>query len=181
MGLVEYFYNVKNPVISSRDMGRIEGEWQYQFVGSNKWSLPLSFYGVKQGITIPLDPSCNCYPINGKVNGYAVPFIVDTGAAATFLDLDDACGMGLCDYTTATGLSASKCDQTSYTCGGVGGTITCYRCFVDISVEDRILIKDVESYLAQDAGIAEGLLGMTFLDKVNTSVSSADGTMTIAP
>jgi len=180
-GLIEYFYNVKNPVISERDMGRIEGEWQYQFVGSNKWSLPLSFYAVKQEITIPLDPSCNCYPVNGKVNGMAVPFIVDTGAFAVLLDLNDICGMdGLCDAPyNAIGLNAKKCDENVYLIGGVGGTINAYKCYVDIELEERLLVKDVEAYFSE--GQSTALLGMTFLDKVNMSISSEDATMVLAP
>lgn len=181
MGLVEYFYNVKKPVISSRDMGRIEGEWQYQFVGSNKWSLPLSFYGVKQEITIPLDPSCNCYPVNGKVNGVAKAMIVDTGASVNLISVtnDDYFIMGLTQEIDGVHyIDPKKCPGIG-TVGGVGGgTVNAYICNVEIVLEDRLNLT-VEAYLGEFSGAS--LLGMPYLEKVNTSISSADGTMIIAP
>jgi predicted aspartyl protease len=62
--------------------------------------------------------------------------------------------------------------------GGVGGTITAYKCYVDIEIEGRLSRENVEVYLSEGQS---ALLGMTFLDQFHISTNAEDGTMTIAP
>ena len=167
----EYWYQ-----ITHLSQGSMQGFWSYRAAGENIWFTPQAFSAVQQGVTIPLNPDCNCYRVNGTVNGYAIPFLVDTGAFAVLLDLNDAYYLGLVDNETG-GLN-SKCDQTPVLIGGVGGTITAYKCYVDIEIEGRLSRENVEVYLSEGQS---ALLGMTFLDQFHISTNAEDGTMTIAP
>ncbi|MBW1718066.1 MAG: clan AA aspartic protease [Deltaproteobacteria bacterium] len=167
----EYWYQITN--LSQDSM---QGFWRYRVAEEEIWFTPQAFSAVKLGVTIPLDPNCNCYRVNGTVNGYATPFLVDTGAFAVLLDLADAFYLGLVDNET--GELNSKCDQTPVLIGGVGGTITAYKCYVDIEIEGRLSRENVEVYLSEGQS---ALLGMTFLDQFHISTSAEDGTMTIAP
>ena len=169
---LEYWYQITN-----LSQGSMQGFWRYRVAGEEIWFTPQAFSAVQQGVTIPLDPDCNCYRVNGTVNGYAIPFLVDTGAFAVLLDLADAPYMGLVDEET--GWLNSRCDQTPVLLGGVGGTITAYKCYVDIEIEGRLSSQNVEVYLSE--GQSTALLGMTFLDQFHISTSAEDGTMTIAP
>lgn len=175
-GNIRYEYNITR--LDPTAAGYLEGKWKYRFAaGYEDWSIPQNFSAVRQEVVIPLDPSCNCYLVNGTVNGFATPFLVDTGAFAVLLDLADAPYMGLVDEET--GWLNSKCDQTPVTLGGVGGTITAYKCYVDIEIEERLARQNVEVYLSEGQSIA--LLGMTLLDQFHISISAEDGTMIIAP
>lgn len=174
-GNVEYLYKITK--LEPTAAGYLEGTWQYRFAGQADWYVPQNFSAVRLEVVVLLDPSCNCYLVNGTVNGYAIGFIVDTGAFAVLLDLADASQMGLIDEET--GLLNSKCDQTPELIGGVGGTITAYKCYADIEIEGRLSRQNVEVYLSE--GQSTALLGMTFLDQFHISTSSADGTMIIAP
>ena len=174
-GNVEYLYKITTLDVTGG--GYLEGTWQYRFAGQANWSIPQDFSAVSLEVVVPLDPSCNCYLVNGTVNGYAIGFIVDTGAFAVLLDLADAPYMGLVDKETG-GLN-SRCDQTPVQLGGVGGTIMAYKCHADIEIEGRLSRQNVEVYLSE--GLSTALLGMTFLDQFHISTSSADGTMIIAP
>jgi clan AA aspartic protease (TIGR02281 family) len=173
-GNIEYKYDIT--MLEPTAAGYLEGTWQYRFVGQADWSIPQNFSAVRQEVVIPLDPSCNCYLVNGTVNGYATPFLVDTGAFAVLLDLADASHMGLVDEETG-GLN-SRCDQTPVQLGGVGGTITAYKCYADIEIEGRLSRQNVEVYLSEGQS---ALLGMTFLDQFHISTNAEDGTMIIAP
>jgi hypothetical protein len=173
-GNVEYLYNIT--MLDATGGGYLEGTWQYRFAGEVNWSIPQDFSAVRQEVVVPLDPSCNCYLVNGTVNGYATGFIVDTGAFAVLLDLADASYMGLVDEETG-GLN-SRCDQTPVQLGGVGGTITAYKCYADIEIEGRLSRQNVEVYLSEGQS---ALLGMTFLDQFHISTNAEDGTMIIAP
>ncbi|MDL1959159.1 MAG: retroviral-like aspartic protease family protein [Deltaproteobacteria bacterium] len=173
-GNVEYLYKITTLDVTGG--GYLEGTWQYRFAGQADWSIPQDFSAVSLEVVIPLDPSCNCYLVNGTVNGYATGFIVDTGAFAVLLDLADASYMGLVDEETG-GLN-SRCDQTPVQLGGVGGTITAYKCYADIEIEGRLSKQNVEVYLSEGQS---ALLGMTFLDTFHISTNSEDGTMIIAP
>jgi hypothetical protein len=168
----EYWYQITN-----LSQGSMQGFWRYRVAGEEIWFTPQAFSAVQQGVTIPLDPDCNCYRVNGTVNGYATPFLVDTGAFAVLLDLADAFYLGLVDKET--GWLNDRCDQTPTLLGGVGGTITAYKCYVDIEIEGRLSRENVEVYLSE--GQSTALLGMTFLDQFHISTSAEDGTMTIAP
>ena len=174
-GNIEYLYKITTLDVTAG--GYLEGAWQYRFAGEADWSIPQDFSAVRLEVVIPLDPSCNCYLVNGTVNGYATPFLVDTGAFAVLLDLADAYYMGLVDEET--GLLNSRCDQTPVMLGGVGGTIEAYKCYVDIEIEGRLSRQNVEVYLSEGQSIA--LLGMTFLDEFHISTNAEDGTMIIAP
>jgi len=167
----EYWYQITN-----LSQGSLQGFWRYRVAGEKIWHTPQAFSAVQQGVTIPLDPGCNCYRVNGTVNGYAIPFLVDTGAFAVVLDLADAPYMNLVDEET--GWLNDRCDQTPVLIGGVGGTITAYKCYVDIEIEGRLSRQNVEVYLSEGQS---ALLGMTFLDQFHISTSAEDGTMTIAP
>jgi len=167
----EYWYQ-----ITHLSQGSMQGFWSYRAGGENIWFTPQAFSAVKQGVTIPLNQDCNCYRVNGTVNGYAIPFLVDTGAFAVLLDLNDAYYLGLVDNET--GELNSKCDQTPVLIGGVGGSITAYKCYVDIEIEGRLSRENVEVYLSEGQS---ALLGMTFLDQFHISTSAEDGTMIIAP
>ncbi len=174
-GNIEYQYNITT--LDPTAAGYLEGTWKYKYVGDANWSIPQNFSAIRQEVVIPLDPSCNCYLVNGTVNGYAIGFIVDTGAFAVLLDLADAPYMGLIDEETG-GLN-SRCDQTPVQVGGVGGTIMAYKCYADIEIEGRLSRQNVEVYLSE--GQSTALLGMTFLDQFHISTNSEDGTMIIAP
>ena len=156
--------------------GYLEGTWQYRFAGEANWSRPEDFSAVRQEVVIPLDPSCNCYLVNGTVNGYAAGFIVDTGASVILLDLADALHYGLIDEET--GWLNDRCDQTPELLGGVGGNITAYKCYVDIEIEGRLSRQNVEVYLSEGQS---ALLGVPFLEHFHISTSAEDGTMIIAP
>jgi predicted aspartyl protease len=167
----EYWYQ-----ITDLNQGSMQGFWRYRGAGEEIWSIPQAFSAVQQSVVISLNPSCNCYLVNGTVNGYAIGFIVDTGAFAVLLDLADAPYMGLVDEET--GWLNSRCDPTPVMLGGVGGTITAYKCYVDIEIEGRLSRQNVEAYLSEGQS---ALLGMTFLDRFHISTNSEDGTMIIAP
>lgn len=172
-GMIDYSYHIRNLHITGNDYGKLSGTWQWRFSGETDWSFPESFSAVKQSVVIPLDPVCNCYQVNGFVNGYGVPFIVDTGASTVLLDSNDAWYMGI-DLTDPV-----QCPFTGTGVVAGGGTIPITICYADIEIEGRLLRKGVEVAFADNPGPA--LLGMTFLDQFHVSTSAADGTMIIAP
>ncbi len=170
-GNVEYLYNITT--LDATGGGYLEGTWQYRFVGQADWSIPQNFSAVRLEVVIPLDPSCNCYLVNGAVNGYAVGFIVDTGAAIVLLSADDASYMGV---------DLNNSDQCPFTGTGlgVGGEIPVTYCYVDIEIEERISKKNLLVGFSYSWS-GPGLLGMTFLDTFHISTNAEDGTMIIAP
>ena len=165
---IEYWYQVTDLSQSS-----MQGFWRYRGVGEKIWSIPQAFSAVQQGVVIPLDPSCNCYLVNGTVNGYATGFIVDTGASAVLLSADDASYMGV-DLT-----NVDQCPFTG-TGSGVGGDIPVTYCYVDIEIEGRLSRNNLLVGFSDDWS-GPGLLGMTFLDRFHISTNAEDGTMIIAP
>lgn len=170
-GNIEYEYNITK--LEPTAAGYLEGTWQYKFAGDADWSIPQNFSAIRQEVVIPLDPSCNCYLVNGTVNGYATGFIVDTGASLVLLSADDAPYMGV-DLT-----NVDQCPFTG-TGSGVGGDIPVTYCYVDIEIEER-LSKNNLLVGFSDSWSGPGLLGMTFLDSFHISINSEDGTMIIAP
>ena len=164
----EYWYQ-----ITDLNHGSMQGFWRYRGAGEEIWSIPQAFSAALQGVTIPLDPDCNCYRVNGTVNGYATGFIVDTGAAIVLLSADDAPDMGV-DLT-----DLDQCPYTG-TGSGVGGDIPVIYCYVDIEIEERLSRNNVLVGFS-DSWSGPGLLGMTFLDQFHISTSAEDGTMIIAP
>ena len=170
-GNVEYLYNIT--MLDATGGGYLEGTWQYRFAGEANWSIPQDFSAVSLEVVIPLDPSCNCYLVNGTVNGYAAGFIVDTGASIVLLSADDAPYMGV-DLT-----NVDQCPFTGIG-SGVGGDIPITYCRVDIEIEERLSKKNLLVGFS-DSWSGPGLLGMTFLDTFHISTSAEDGTMIIAP
>ncbi len=174
-GNIEYKYNIT--MLEPTAAGYLEGTWQYRFVGQADWSIPQNFSAVRQEVVIPLDPSCNCYLVNGTVNGYATGFMVDTGAETVLLDTNDAKYMGFVDENGNLTLD-SECQACLVT--GVGGTSTGYLCNVDIEIEGRLNRQNVQAVFT-DGWSGSALLGMTFLDQFHISTNAEDGTMIIAP
>ena len=174
-GNIEYKYNITT--LEPTAAGYLEGAWQYRFAGQADWSIPQDFSAVRLEVVIPLDPSCNCYLVNGTVNGYATGFMVDTGASIVLLNINDAKYMGFVDENGELTLE-SECEASTVT--GVGGTSTGYLCNVDIEIEGRLYRQNVQAFFT-DGWTGPALLGMTFLDQFHISTSSADGTMIIAP
>ncbi len=174
-GNVEYLYKITKlePIAA----GYLEGAWQYRFAGQADWSIPQDFSAVRLEVVIPLDPSCNCYLVNGTVNGYATGFMVDTGASIVLLNINDAGFMGFVDENGESTFE-SECEASTVT--GVGGTSTGYLCNVDIEIEGRLYRQNVQAFFT-DSWTGPALLGNTFLDQFHISTSSADGTMIIAP
>ncbi|MCK4605141.1 MAG: clan AA aspartic protease, partial [Deltaproteobacteria bacterium] len=170
-GNVEYLYNITT--LDATGGGYLEGTWQYRFAGEANWSIPQDFSAVSLEVVIPLNPSCNCYLVNGTVNGYAAGFIVDTGASIVLLSADDAPYMGV---------DLDNSDQCPFTgIGlGVGGDIPVTYCYVDIEIEERLSKKNLLVGFSYSWS-GPGLLGMTFLDTFHISTNSEDGTMIIAP
>jgi len=165
---IEYWYQVTDLSQSS-----MQGFWRYRGVGEKIWSIPQAFSAVQQEVVIPLDPSCNCYLVNGTVNGYATGFIVDTGASIVLLSADDASYMGV---------DLDNFDQCPFTgdVEGVGGIISATYCYVNIEIEERLSRNNVLVGFS-NSWSGPGLLGMTFLDQFHISTSAEDGTMIIAP
>jgi hypothetical protein len=174
-GNIEYLYKIKTLDVTGG--GYLEGTCQYRFAGQANWSVPQEFSAVREEVVIPLNPSCNCYLADGEVNGYATPFLVDTGAEKVILDINDAGYMGFVDENGFLTLD-SECEPCTIT--GVGGTGTGYLCNVNIEVEGRLKRQNVQAIFT-DSWSGPGLLGMSFLDKFHISTSSEDGTMIIAP
>jgi clan AA aspartic protease (TIGR02281 family) len=174
-GNIEYEYNITK--LEPTAAGSLEGTWQYRFAGQADWSIPQNFSAIRQEVVIPLDPSCNCYLVNGTVNGYATGFIVDTGASTVTLNTNDAKYMGFVDENGQLTLE-SECQVSTIT--GVGGTSTGYLCNADIEIEKRLSRQNVQVFFT-DSWTGPALLGMTFLDQFHISTSSEDGTMIIAP
>jgi hypothetical protein len=170
-GNVEYLYKITTLDVTGG--GYLEGTWQYRFAGQADWSIPQDFSAVSLEVVVPLDPSCNCYLVNGTVNGYATGFIVDTGAAIVLLSADDASYMGV-DLT-----NVDQCPFTG-TGSGVGGDIPVTYCYVDIEIEGRLSKKNLLAGFSYSWS-GSGLLGMTFLDTFHISTNAEDGTMIIAP
>jgi len=167
-GLVDYLYRIE----SIENDGYIEGTWQYKMPGCQDWSIPQRFTAIRQEVVVPLDREHNSYIVDGKVNGYPVGFIVDTGANTVFLSSADAEYMGV-DLS-----DPAQC--TPGTAVGVGGEVSATFCYVDIEIEDRLFKQDVLAAFS-DTWTGPGLLGMTFLDTFHVAISSSDGTMIIAP
>ena len=170
-GNVEYLYNIT--VLDATGGGYLEGTWQYRFAGEANWSRPEDFSAVRQEVVIPLDPSCNCYLVNGTVNGYAAGFIVDTGASMVLLSSGDASYMGV-DLT-----DVNQCPFTGIG-SGVGGDISVTYCYVDIEIEERLSINNLLVGFSDDWS-GPGLLGVPFLEQFHVSTNAEDGTMIIAP
>jgi len=169
-GVVEYLYKIDT--LDAVGGGKIEGSWQWRFLGETEWSTPQNFSAVRQEVVVPLDPSCNCYLVSGTVNGYAQEFIVDTGAAMVLLNSATAPYLGV-DLT-----DINQCVTGSVT--GVGGTTPATFCYVNIEIEGRLSRSNVLVAFS-DTWTGPGLLGMTFLDNFHISTSADDGTMIIAP
>ena len=172
-GPFEYLYRIDSFDVDTG--GKIEGQWQYKGVGDLDWSVPQKFSAVTEDVVIPLDPSCNCYRVAGKVNGIATPFIVDTGAAMVLLNLNDADMYKIPKDANGT-ISSEYCVEGKAV--GVGGEITGYYCPVDIEIEGKLRMKNVTAFLSENQDTA--LLGMTFLKYFHVSTSATDGTMVIS-
>ncbi|OCC16414.1 hypothetical protein DBT_0231 [Dissulfuribacter thermophilus] len=166
-GLVEYLYTIE----TIEGSGYIEGTWQYRIVGDSNWSIPQKFSAIRQEVVIPLNKDCNCYLVDGKVNGYPIQFIVDTGASTVLLSSADAQNMGV-DLS-----DTSRCVPGSVT--GVGGQVSAVFCMVDIELGGWLLKRNVWAGFS-DTWSGPGLLGMTFLDTIHVSKGS-DGTLILAP
>ena len=166
-GMVDYVYRIE----SFEGSGYLQGTWQYRLPDSDRWSMPNRFTAVRQEVVVPLDPECNCYMVDGEVNGYPMRFYVDTGAAVVFLASDIAQYMGV-DLD-----DPARCWEGE--AEGVGGTVTVKYCLVDIEIEGRLRKNGVLAAFS-DTWSGPGLLGMTFLDSLHVSKSS-DGTMILAP
>ena len=170
-GMFDYYYRID--LFDVDTGGKIEGVYQYRPQGED-WSVLERFTAVTEDVVVPLDPSCNCYRVAGKVNGIATPFIVDTGASMVLLNLNDAGMYGLLDANGT--ISSEICVPGTGT--GVGGSITGYLCPVNIEIDGVLNRKNVTAFLSEGQDTA--LLGMTFLDKFHVSTSAADGTMVIS-
>ncbi len=169
-GMFDYYYRIDKFDLETG--GKIEGIWKYRARGDD-WSEPERFTAVTEDVTVPLDPSCNCYRVAGKVNGIATPFIVDTGAYKVLLNLNDAGMYGLVDDN---GTISDKCYEEN--AAGVGGTVTGYVCPVDIEIDGVLKMNDVEAFLSANQDTA--LLGMTFLKYFHVTTNANDGTMIIS-
>ncbi len=173
-GLFEYYYRIDEFDVQTGS--KIKGIWKYKPQGG-EWSIPEKFTAVTQDVVIPLDPSCNCYRVNGKVNGIATPFIVDTGAAMVYLSSGSAQAYGLTDDNGT--VSLELCANGTAT--GVGGDVEGYYCPVDIEIEGSLQAKKVIAFLPKDPDASiTPLLGMTFLKNFHVTTSASDGTMIIS-
>ena len=170
-GLFEYYYRIDEFDVDTG--GKIAGIWKYKPQGED-WSIAETFTAVTQDVVVPLDPSCNCYRVAGKVNGIATPFIVDTGASTVLLNLNDAGMYGLLDANGT--ISSELC--TAGTGEGVGGSITGYFCPVNIEIDGVLNMQNVTAFLSENQDTA--LLGMTFLKNFHVSANAPDGTMVIS-
>jgi clan AA aspartic protease (TIGR02281 family) len=167
-GQIEYLYQV-----SKLTGGSLSGEYMYRMLGDTNWSMPESFSAVRREVVVPLDPTTNSYQVNGTVNGYAVHFIVDTGANIVMLDQNIASYIGI-DLT-----NTAQCTPSSGIVAG-GGTVQSYICTVsNITVEGQLSKNNVSVAFGTQPGPA--LLGMSFLNSFHISTDATDGTMTIAP
>lgn len=170
-GLFEYYYRIDEFDIDTG--GKIAGIWKYRPQGED-WTLSETFTAITQDVVVPLDPSCNCYRVAGKVNGIATPFIVDTGANTVLLNLNDAEMYGLTDANGT--ISSELC--TAGTADGIGGSITGYFCPVSIEIDGVLTMQNVSAFLSANQDTA--LLGMTFLKNFHVSTNAPDGTMVIS-
>ncbi len=173
-GMFDYYYRIDDFDIETG--GKIEGVWKYRAQGED-WSIPEKFTAVTQDVVVPLDPSCNCYRVAGKVNGIATPFIVDTGAAMVYLNAGTAGMYGLLDENGT--ISSDLC--VNGTVIGVGGDVPGHYCPVDIEIEGNLKAKNVTAFIPDDQQTTiSPLLGRTFLKNFHVTTSAADGTMIIS-
>ncbi len=179
-GPFEYLYRIDYFDVETG--GRIEGQWQYRTIGDLSWSVPEKFYAVTQDVVIPLDPSCNCYSIDGKVNGVATPFIVDTGASFVSLDLDDARLYDFYDVNGTLGKVENEvfipCDKG--TLSTANGDVDAFICYADsVEIAGKLKIENVPIVFTPNLG-SQALLGMSFLQHFHVTTNSKDGTMVIS-
>ena len=168
-GQVEYIYDISNIDIGG---GSLSGEYMYRMLGDTAWSIPDTFSAVRQEVVIPLNATTNSYQVGGTVNGYAVQFIVDTGANQVVLD------QGIAPYIGINLTDPTQCTPSSATVAG-GGTVQDYVCNVSNITVQGLSKNNVQAAFTTQPGPA--LLGMPFLDTFHISTDANDGTMTIAP
>ena len=169
-GTVEYLYNISGMDIGG---GSLSGEYTYRMLGDTAWSIPETFDAVRQEVVIPLNATTNSYLVGGTVNGYAVQFVVDTGANQVVLDQSIAPYIGI-DLTNTT-----QCPSTGTVTVAGGGTIQVTYCNVSNITVQGLSKNNVQAAFTTQPGPA--ILGMSFLDTFHISTDAADGTMTIAP
>ncbi len=166
-GMIDYYYHIDSP--PNPGEGYIEGTWQWRYSGWTDWSLPETFSAVKQEVEITPDPNDNLYYANGTYNGVGTQFIVDTGASAVIIqgDPNEFAAKGWnCDLANPVEVIAAN-----------GGTITEYVCLLDITLEDRITVPQVECLVSTSN--AMNLLGDTFLSQIHVTIG-ADGHMILS-
>ncbi len=164
-GMIDYYYHIESP--SEPGSGYIEGTWQWRYSGMPDWSLPEGFTAVKNEIEIAPDPNDNLYYANGTYNGVGTQFIVDTGASAVFIQGDPD------DFKTR----GWYCPGTAQSKDASGTIVTQTVCYLDITLENRITVKNVPCLVSQDNVM--NLLGDTFLSQIHVSIGS-DGHMILS-
>ena len=165
-GMRDYYYHIDSP--SQPGSGYIEGTWQWRYSGTTSWSIPEKFTAVRDEIEIAPDPNDNLYRVNGTYNGVGTQFIVDTGASEVTIHGNPAIFKARgwdCTNTTITSTVAN------------GATVTANRCYLDITLENRITVKDVPCSVSES--FDDNLLGDTFLSRIHVSIGS-DGHMILS-
>jgi len=106
-------------------------------------------------VSIPKDRRTGQYHFKGRVNSAYVDFLVDTGASAVALTLDDARKAGIRDSELQYNVPVST----------AGGQIYAARVTLDRVALGGILLRDVEAFVIRE-GLETSLLGMTWLGQL---------------
>jgi aspartyl protease family protein len=117
---------------------------------SSKPSIP----GAGQTVTLSADAHGH-YISEGTINGHPLRFVVDTGATSVAIPAAEAVRMGI-DYHKGT---AGK-TRTA------GGVVSVYRVMLDSVRVGAIEASNVECIVIEQ-GLADALLGMSFLNRVD--------------
>lgn len=106
---------------------------------------------------VRLEPDASgLFRAEGRVNGHATEFIVDTGANVVAMGRDQAEAFGL-----------DPADGTRSRVETAAGTTTGYRLRIDEVVLRGITVTDVNAVIIDGGGPPVPLLGMSFLGQVN--------------
>lgn len=95
------------------------------------------------------------FTTEARINGVALPFLVDTGATLIAIDVATAQRIGI-NYRNGTPVLASTAN----------GTVRAWRVKFDSVAVGPITLFNIDGSVLEGPGIGIGLLGMSFLNRV---------------
>jgi len=127
--------------------------------------LPGSAQSLGGGeVILRRDPRSGHFETTGLVNGIEVPFLIDTGASSIVLPYEDAIALGYTNDDLNFVLQVSTAN---------GNTFVAPIRLNAVKIGD-IVVNDIRAAVSQKGELSSGLLGLSFLDRLEGYSVSGD-------